>query len=219
VDVRHGTFPAPATSRCFVPTAAVYVTLGQENGLNLQFSWTFSLLLCLTTVLASRLHSVDERIVKEYGAVHGMRIGKGNKGARRKLPQCYFVYNKFNKTYRRRAIVMESGRQIFTFQSLVGGGGGVKLGPLGTSATNCPIVLPTVIMRMENLVKWRLAGKTEVLGENLPQCHFVHHKSHMTWSGANPGRCSGKPATNLLSYGTAKQGTNRWSYGKAWTWW
>jgi hypothetical protein len=33
---------------------------------------------------------------------------------------------------------------------------------------------------VEKLVELRLAGETEVLGENLPQRNFVHHKSHMT---------------------------------------
>jgi hypothetical protein len=58
-------------------------------------------------------------------------------------------------------------------------------------------------MRMENLVEWWFPGETEVFRENLPQCHFIYHKSHMTWPGANPGRRSGKPAINNLSYGTA----------------
>jgi hypothetical protein len=39
-----------------------------------------------------------------------------------------------------------------------------------------------------------LAGETEVLGENLPQRHFVH---------LEPGPPSCKPTTNRLSYGAA----------------
>jgi hypothetical protein len=50
-----------------------------------------------------------------------------------------------------------------------------------------PIVPAPVIVSMENLVEWRLAGKTEVLGENVPQCNFVHHKSHLTRSRGEPG--------------------------------
>jgi hypothetical protein len=57
-------------------------------------------------------------------------------------------------------------------------------------------------MMMEKLVEW-LAVETEVLGENLPQCLFVHHKTPSSCPGANPGRRGGKPETNRLSYGTA----------------
>jgi hypothetical protein len=83
-------------------------------------------------------------------------------------------------------------------------GGGVQLGPLGTAATNRPIVPDPgdydPIM-MEKLVDW-LAGETEVVGESLTQCRFVHHNP-TCYPDANPGRRGGKPATNHLTYGTA----------------
>jgi hypothetical protein len=40
-------------------------------------------------------------------------------------------------------------------------------------------------MMMEKLMEL-LAGESEVLGENQPQCHFVHQKSHML-PGCDPG--------------------------------
>jgi hypothetical protein len=56
-------------------------------------------------------------------------------------------------------------------------GGGIQ-GPLGIVATSGLLCQPRVIMMMEKSVEC-LAGESEVLGENLPQCRFVHHKPHM----------------------------------------
>jgi hypothetical protein len=57
-----------------------------------------------------------------------------------------------------------------------------------------------MMMNLGRSVEW-LAGEIEVLAENLPQCHFVDHRSYMTWLVLNPARCRWKPTTNLLSYG------------------
>jgi hypothetical protein len=55
------------------------------------------------------------------------------------------------------------------------------------------LLQPRVIMMMEKLVEW-LAGEIEILGENLPQCRYVHHKTHML-----PGREPGPPRWEKLS--------------------
>jgi hypothetical protein len=50
-----------------------------------------------------------------------------------------------------------------------------------------------------SMMECRLAGETEVLGENLPQRHFCPSQNPTCPPGFEPG----KPATNRLSYGAA----------------
>jgi hypothetical protein len=45
----------------------------------------------------------------------------------------------------------------------------------------------TQMMSVKQSVEWELTGETEVVGENLPQCHFVRHLSHMTCLGLELG--------------------------------
>jgi hypothetical protein len=95
-----------------------------------------------------------------------------------------------------------------------------------TAATPGLLCQPRVIVKMlvEKQKECRLAGETEVLGENLPQRHFCPSQNP-TWPdpGLNPGRRGGKPATNRLSYGAAYElhfldsseylmGNTRWNY-------
>jgi hypothetical protein len=41
------------------------------------------------------------------------------------------------------------------------------------------MMMMMMMMTVEQSVEL-LAGEAEVLGENLPQCHFLHYKYHVT---------------------------------------
>jgi hypothetical protein len=87
--------------------------------------------------------------------------------------------------------------------------GGVRLTPLGTSATNWPVVPAPddrwwmwSSRRNEN---WQ--GEPKYSEKTCPSA--TSSTTNPTWpdSGSNPGSRGGKPATNPLSYGTVKQDT------------
>jgi hypothetical protein len=82
----------------------------------------------------------------------------------------------------------------------------VCLWAIGIAGTPGLLCQPQVIVKMivEKQMECRLAGETEVLGENLLQRHFCPSQIP-TWPdpGLNPARRGGKPATNRLNYGAA----------------
>jgi hypothetical protein len=53
------------------------------------------------------------------------------------------------------------------------------------------------MMILKQSVEW-LAGETKELGENLLQCHFDCHKSHITWPWIEPGPPGNWPLTASL---------------------
>jgi hypothetical protein len=78
--------------------------------------------------------------------------------------------------------------------------GGVRLSPLGTSPTSGLLYQPRM-MNVEQSVEWELERETEILGEHLPQRHFLHHKSHMTCSTT---RAAAVGSRQLTAWGMAR---------------
>jgi hypothetical protein len=64
------------------------------------------------------------------------------------------------------------------------------------------------MMSVEQSVEWELEGETEVLGEILPQRHFAHHKSHMTW---DQPRASAVGSRLLTAWAMARPGIRVYS--------
>jgi hypothetical protein len=64
----------------------------------------------------------------------------------------------------------------------------VRLISLGIAATTRLLYQPQLIDKGDcgAIGGMKMAGETEVLGKNLAQHHFVHHKSHMIRLGLEP---------------------------------
>jgi hypothetical protein len=65
----------------------------------------------------------------------------------------------------------------------------VRLSPFATAATTGLFYQPQMIDDGDcgTIGGMKIGRGTEVLGENLPQRHFIHHKTHITRPGLEPG--------------------------------
>jgi hypothetical protein len=52
----------------------------------------------------------------------------------------------------------------------------------------------------EAVAEWEFRRESKALDENLPQSHFVRHKSHMTWPAIEPRRCGGNSTLYVPLY-------------------
>jgi hypothetical protein len=86
---------------------------------------------------------------------------------------------------------------------------GVRLSPLGSAApTGLLYQSQTMTVTVEQLVEWRLAVDTEVLGKLCPSATLSTTKPTWPDPGSNPGHGGGKSATNSLIYGAAQKISN-----------
>jgi hypothetical protein len=82
-------------------------------------------------------------------------------------------------------------------------GGGVQLGPLGTAATNRPIV-PALGDYDDGEIGGIMISRGNQSTRRKPiAVPLCPPQTPHACLDANPGRCSGKPTTNRFSYGTA----------------
>jgi hypothetical protein len=82
-------------------------------------------------------------------------------------------------------------------------GGGVQLGPLGTAATNMPIV-PAPGDYDDGEIGGMIGRENRSTRRKPAPVPLCPPQTPHACPDANPGRCGGKPATDRLSYGKAK---------------
>jgi hypothetical protein len=94
--------------------------------------------------------------------------------------QCYTVHHKSHMTWDPTLATPEWNLQLFYFLFIY-----LVCETIGTVATPGLLCQPRVIVKMivEKLMECRLAGETEVLGENLPH-HKIPHDQTRAWTRA-----------------------------------